>query len=549
MASKTSFYNNSGVTNEQSNAIDASVSNAEASATSASNSATSASNSATAAANSASSASASEVTATTKASESASSATDAETARDAAVVAKNAAEAVDVITDATVSVSTLPTGSSATASVTATNGTGSFSFGIPQGPAGADGSDGADSTVAGPQGVKGDTGDTGPQGIQGIQGVQGTAGADGADADTSNLLPLTGGTLTGGLDVTGTVTSNDVNITDTTPNLKFTDTDGNHLANITQSGSHLYIDNDSTGKIRMRVDGNTERLTVNSTGVDVNGTVTADGLTIANTGIPQFVIQDLDGTSQRTFYKQSNGATSITAQDGTSHGRTLIQSYNGTDIAQRLRADANGDISFYDSAGSSQAFFWDSSTENLGIGTVSPSAALNIVSSGLTTQFRISNTESNETTKYGAIVGSHYTNVEEPIAGMLLTSSSAVTGGSVSIGGGISAANAVNNILFYTAANNITLTGSERMRITSSGNVGIGNSNPTEKLDVTGNIAVSGTVDGRDIATNIPASLGTAGQVLTVNSGATATEWADASGGGGGGITTGKAIAMAMVFG
>jgi hypothetical protein len=51
-------------------------------------------------------------------------------------------------------------------------------------------------------------------------------------------------------------------------------------------------------------------------------------------------------------------------------------------------------------------------------------------------------------------------------------------------------------------------------------------------LTVTGNITVTGTVDGRDIATNIPSSLGTAGQVLTVNSGATAGEWADAAGGG-----------------
>ena len=55
-------------------------------------------------------------------------------------------------------------------------------------------------------------------------------------------------------------------------------------------------------------------------------------------------------------------------------------------------------------------------------------------------------------------------------------------------------------------------------------------------ISVTGNIAVTGTVDGRDIATNIPASLGTAGQVLTVNAGATAGEWADAAGGGGGGL-------------
>ena len=70
--------------------------------------------------------------------------------------------------------------------------------------------------------------------------------------------------------------------------------------------------------------------------------------------------------------------------------------------------------------------------------------------------------------------------------------------------------------------------GSEAMRIDSSQNVSI----PSGNLDVTGNVTVSGTVDGRDIATNIPASLGTAGQVLTVNSGASAGEWADAAGGG-----------------
>jgi hypothetical protein len=54
----------------------------------------------------------------------------------------------------------------------------------------------------------------------------------------------------------------------------------------------------------------------------------------------------------------------------------------------------------------------------------------------------------------------------------------------------------------------------------------------TGDVDITGNITVSGTVDGRDIATNIPSTLGTAGQVLTVNSGATAGEWADGGGGG-----------------
>ena len=53
----------------------------------------------------------------------------------------------------------------------------------------------------------------------------------------------------------------------------------------------------------------------------------------------------------------------------------------------------------------------------------------------------------------------------------------------------------------------------------------------TAGITVQGNITVTGTVDGRDIATNIPSSLGSAGQVLTVNSGASAAEWAAAGGG------------------
>ena len=124
-----------------------------------------------------------------------------------------------------------------------------------------------------------------------------------------------------------------------------------------------------------------------------------------------------------------------------------------------------------------------SSTGNVGIGTTSPGAKVDIIHSGLSTMFRLSNTEANATTKYSAIVGRHYTNTEENVTGMLITSSSSSTGGTVSIGGGISTANAVNNVLFYTAANNTTLTGTERMRITSSGNVGIGDI-PSFKLDV-----------------------------------------------------------------
>ena len=47
---------------------------------------------------------------------------------------------------------------------------------------------------------------------------------------------------------------------------------------------------------------------------------------------------------------------------------------------------------------------------------------------------------------------------------------------------------------------------------------------------MTGPITTNSTFDGVDIGVNIPASLGTAGQVLTVNAGASAGEWADAGG-------------------
>ena len=60
---------------------------------------------------------------------------------------------------------------------------------------------------------------------------------------------------------------------------------------------------------------------------------------------------------------------------------------------------------------------------------------------------------------------------------------------------------------------------------------------------VNGNIVVTGTVDGRDIAANIPSSLGSAGQFLAVNSGASATEWVDAPAAGTHNFTASGALA------
>ncbi|MBI3218320.1 MAG: tail fiber domain-containing protein [Bacteroidetes bacterium] len=70
---------------------------------------------------------------------------------------------------------------------------------------------------------------------------------------------------------------------------------------------------------------------------------------------------------------------------------------------------------------------------------------------------------------------------------------------------------------FYTQTVN-------RMSITNTGNVGIGNTAPTEKLDVTGNLKFSGAL----MPNNLP---GTAGQVLTSGGPGAAPTWSNASSG------------------
>ena len=181
------------------------------------------------------------------------------------------------------------------------------------------------------------------------------------------------------LNVNGTATANDVNITDTTPNLKFTDTDGNNLANITQSGSHLYVDNDSTGNIRFRVDSNTERLTVNSTGIDVTGNMIADGVGIGTSsptaslslsngtndsngikmqasGWGYYARSGINGTSGGQFIQSANWNANTNAVDSASYGTTAIihdapsgsvqfkTATTNTVPAEAMRIDSSGNV-------------------------------------------------------------------------------------------------------------------------------------------------------------------------------------------------------------
>jgi hypothetical protein len=146
--------------------------------------------------------------------------------------------------------------------------------------------------------------------------------------------------------------------------------------------------------------------TVTAPAVNVNGTVTADGLTvdgdsefINNTGSTVIVgtgtsysssingvqFRDRYGVTgfpdgQITGFIQSERNLSTVDFD-----LVLGSSTGGVDAVQRLRLESNGDISFYEDTGTTAKLFWDASAESLGIGTTNPFGNLEINGGGYVT--------------------------------------------------------------------------------------------------------------------------------------------------------------------
>jgi hypothetical protein len=202
------------------------------------------------------------------------------------------------------------------------------------------------------------------------------------------------------------------------------------------------------------------KLATTATGIDVTGTVTADGLAVDGDSTVDAITYTASSSFPTTGVSlNSNGFSYEMA--GT-QGK-IFRSASNTKALMQISND--GDISFYEDTGTTPKFFWDSSTERLGIGTSSPSQTLETV-------------------------GSIFINA--PSGNPDITIKTAGTGNNPFV-----AYRAGDNIVFdnmlvasaatdywrvgYGASGAIT---DEHLVVTSAGNVGIGTTSPTMPLSV-----------------------------------------------------------------
>ena len=189
--------------------------------------------------------------------------------------------------------------------------------------------------------------------------------------------------------------------------------------------------------------------------VDVTGDITTTDST------PEVIIvndthEDTDGgrEGKLTFKGQASGGEETTlaqiqaSHDGTSDdekGDLIFKTNDGSDGAsptERMRIDSSGDISFYESTGTTPKFVFDASTESLSLTTVG-TEALDISSTTGAAEIRMGNSNSTFDLRFGA------------------------------------ADKASGHADFFVETG-----GSERMRIDSNGKVGIGGSPTSRNVEV-----------------------------------------------------------------
>ena len=220
-------------------------------------------------------------------------------------------------------------------------------------------------------------------------------------SDINNNLTVDGNfTVTGDFTVQGTTITVDSATAQTIvlgDNDKMTFGAGSDLQ-IYHNGTHSFIDDAGAGDLKIRATNlklnsysgdnyltatvgaavdlyynNAPKLATTNTGIDVTGTVTADGLTVDGDAEISASRPILDMMCQGA----SNENLRIDVNVGTLRLRKLNDAKDSA--TERFHLDLNtGDISFYENTGTTPKMVWKAADERLGIGTSSPAALLHL---------------------------------------------------------------------------------------------------------------------------------------------------------------------------